>query len=67
MKNTPCLGKCKSISYIDSTPLRFCHIKTKTVQSLQRNCSLDWFYGFKLHIIINDRGDILDFIITMGN
>lgn len=30
-------------------------------------CSLGWFYGFKLHLIINDKSEILDFIITPGN
>ena len=26
-----------------------------------------WFYGFKLHLIINDVGEILSFLITPGN
>uniref|UniRef100_UPI003743C998 transposase n=1 Tax=Chryseobacterium echinoideorum TaxID=1549648 RepID=UPI003743C998 len=30
-------------------------------------CSLGWFYGFKLHLIINDKGEVLDFILTTGN
>ena len=25
------------------------------------------FFGFKLHLIINDKGEILDFMITQGN
>ncbi len=29
--------------------------------------SLGWFYGFKLHLIINDRGEILSFYLTKGN
>jgi len=28
---------------------------------------MGWFYGFKLHIIINDRGEILNFMFTPGN
>ena len=28
---------------------------------------MGWFFGFKLHIIINDRGEILNFIITPAN
>ena len=68
-----CLGKCTGISYIDSTPIRVCHIKRekqhKVFKGLAQKgqCSLGWFYGFKLHIIINDKGEILDFIITPGN
>ena len=70
---TCCLGKCTGISYIDSTPLRSCHIKREKQHKVFKGiaqkgqCSLGWFYGFKLHIIINDRGEILDFIITPGN
>ena len=68
-----CLGKCTGISYIDSTPIRVCHIKRekqhKVFKGLAQKgqCSLGWFYGFKLHLIINDKGEILDFIITPGN
>jgi hypothetical protein len=29
--------------------------------------SVGWFFGFKLHIIINDRGEIIDFVITRAN
>ena len=28
---------------------------------------MGWFYGFKLHFIINDRGEILSFCLTSGN
>lgn len=70
---TCCLGKCTGISFIDSTPLRACHIKRekqhKTLKGIAQKgqCSLGWFFGFKLHLIINDKGEILDFIITQGN
>lgn len=70
---TICLGKCTGISFIDSTPLRACHIKRekqhKTFKGIatKGQCSIGWFYGFKLHLIINDRGEILDFILTQGN
>ena len=29
--------------------------------------TLGWFYGFKLHLIINDKGELLDFLLTPGN
>ena len=29
--------------------------------------SIDWYYGFKLHLVINDQGEILAFKITAGN
>ena len=28
---------------------------------------MGWFYGFKLHLICNERGEILNFILTRGN
>ena len=68
-----CLGKCTGISYIDSTPIRVCHIKREKQHKVFKGFaqkgqySLGWFYGFKLHLIINDKGEILDFIITPGN
>lgn len=70
---TCALGSCTGVSFIDSTPLRVCHIKRekqhKTFKNiaLKGQCSLGWFFGFKLHLIINDKGEILDFIITQAN
>ena len=67
------LGKCTGISFIDSTPLRACHIKREHSHKVLRGmatkgqCSIGWFYGLKLHFIINDKGEILDFILTPGN
>lgn len=68
-----CLGKCTGVSFIDSTPIRVCHIKRefqhKTFKGLatKGQCSIGWFFGFKLHIVINDKGEILDFLFTQGN
>jgi hypothetical protein len=68
-----CLGECTGISYIDSTPLRVCHIKRERNHKVMKDlatkgqCSMGWFFGFKLHIIINDRGEILDFLFTQAH
>jgi hypothetical protein len=68
-----CMDKCTGISFIDSTPLRSCHIKRekqhKTFNGIagKGQSSIGWFFGFKLHLIINDKGEILDFILTPGN
>lgn len=67
------LADCSGISFIDSTPLRVCHNRRihqhKTFKDLAKRgqCSLGWFYGFKLHIVTNDQGGIIDFMITKGN
>src|ERR687892_471051 len=29
--------------------------------------SVDWFYGFKLHLVINDEGELLGVKITAGD
>ena len=29
--------------------------------------TMGWFYGFKLHLIINERGDLLALALTPGN
>ena len=68
-----CLGECTGISFVDSTPIRVCHIKRekqhKTFKGLatKGQCSIGWFFGFKLHIIINDKGEILSFMLTPAN
>lgn len=70
---TCCLGTCTGISFIDSTPLRACHIKRERSNKVFKNiatkgqCSIGWFFGLKLHLIINDKGEILDFMLTQGN
>lgn len=29
--------------------------------------SVDWFFGFKLHLVVNDKGELLNFTLTPGN
>ena len=70
---TCCLGDCTGISFVDSTPIRVCKSKRignnkvfKGIATTGRS-TMGWFHGFKLHIIINDRGEILNFTITQAN
>ena len=66
-------GKCTGISFVDSTPLRVCknqRIRQHKVFAgfAERGCcSMGWFYGFKLHLICNERGELLSFAFTKGN
>jgi hypothetical protein len=68
-----CKGECTGISFIDSTVLRVCHNKrikrNKTFKGFAEvgKSSMGWFFGFKLHLIINDKGEILSFFLTKGN
>lgn len=67
------LGTCTGISFVDSTPLRVCRNQRilihKTFERLAERgrCSMGWFFGFKLHLIINDKGELLNFMFTPGN
>jgi hypothetical protein len=66
-------GQCSGISFVDSTTLAVCHnrrIRSHRVfaRMAQRGKnSVDWFYGFKLHLVINDQGELLSFKLTPGN
>jgi len=68
-----CLGECSGISFIDSTSLDVClnqRIHSHKVfagLAARGKTSTGWFFGFKLHLVVNDRGELLDFCITPGN
>jgi hypothetical protein len=65
--------KCTGISFIDSTTLDVCdnrriHSHKVFKDFAQRGKSTTgWFYGFKLHLTVNDKGEILSFCLTTGN
>lgn len=66
-------SKKTKISFIDSFTLKVCHPRRihshKTFKKLARRgkTSMGWFYGFKLHLVINHYGEIVAFSITAGN
>lgn len=68
-----CAGRCTGISFIDSTPLQVCHPRRisrhKVFAGLaaRGKTSLGWFYGFKLPLVVNDRGELLTFRLTPAN
>ncbi len=70
---TCCLGNCTGISFTDSTPIRVCKNKRISRNKVFKGIAttgkstMGWFYGFKLHIVINDRGEVLNFMITQAN
>lgn len=67
------MGKNSGISFIDSTSLKVCHNKRifhhKVFEGLAQRgkTTMGWFFGFKLHLIINDKGELLSFYFTGGN
>lgn len=68
-----CLGECTGVSFVDSTILTVCHARRINSHKVFKNMakrgksSTGWFYGFKLHFIINEKGEILSYMITAGN
>ncbi len=66
-------GALTGISFVDATSIKVCHNKriqrNKVFQGMAKRgkTTTGWFYGFKLHLIINERGEILAFQVTPGN
>ena len=67
------LGTCGGVSFVDSTSLPVCHNRRISKHRVFRRhtergkTSMGWFYGFKLHLLINDTGDLLDVALTPAN
>ena len=59
--------------FIDSTPIKVCKnqriSRHKTFKGLaaRGHHSMGWFFGFKLHLIVNNRGELVKFRVTQGN
>jgi transposase len=68
-----CLGNCTGVSFLDSTSLDVCLNQRiashKVFAGLagRGKTSTGWFFGFKLHLVINDRGELLNVVLTPGN
>ena len=66
-------GQDTGIAFIDTTSLVVCHNRRihnhKVFKTIARRgkTSMGWFYGFKLHLVVNDQGELLAFRITPGN
>jgi hypothetical protein len=65
-------GRVTGIAFIDSTRLEVCHPKRAHAHRVFEaatwgKTTVGWFYGFKLHLVINDEGELLAFKLTAGN
>ncbi len=67
------LAATTGIAFIDATPLPVCHNRRigrhKVFSGLaaRGKTSMGWFYGFKLHLVVNDQGDLVAFCLSPGN
>ena len=68
-----CRGTCTGVSFIDSTKVEVCHNKRtnshKVFKDLAKmgKSTMGWFYGFKLHLVVNECGELLSFSLTTAN
>lgn len=66
-------GECTGVAFVDATTLAVCHnlrIPRHRVfwdAARRGQSSMGWFYGFKLHLAINDCGEVLGCHLTPGN
>ncbi len=58
------------IYFVDATTIKVCHIKRasshKVFKGLAKKSksTMGWYFGFKLHVIINDKGELMAFKLT---
>jgi hypothetical protein len=66
-------GNCTGISFIDATNLKVCHNlripshKVFLESAARDRSSTGWYFGFKLHLAVNECGEILGFYLTAAN
>lgn len=66
-------GKRTNFYYLDSTALAVCHNKRiynhKVFKGIAKRgkTSMGGFFGFKLHLVINHQGELINFCLTKGN
>lgn len=68
-----CFGECTGISFVDSTCIPVCHNKRMRNNKVFKDyaeigkSTMGWYNGFKLHLICNEKGELLNFILTRAN
>jgi hypothetical protein len=68
-----CFGQCTGISFLEATAIKVCHNRRISSHRVFKNLaargktSVDWFFGFKLHLVVNEYGELLNVKITSGN
>lgn len=70
------LGECTGISFVDSTCIPVCH--NKRIYRVKEHrvfkdraeigkSTMGWYFGFKLHLLCNEKGELLNFVLTKAN
>jgi len=68
-----CKASCSGIAFVDSTSIAVCHNRRIHAHRVfdgfakRGQTSVGWFFGFKLHLVINHLGELLGMRLTPGN
>ena len=71
--NLRAFGKCTGISFVDSTMIPICHNLRRYANRVFKGVAtngkgtMGWCHGFKLHLVCNDKGEIISFVLTGAN
>ena len=66
-------GQETNLYYVDSSPIKVCNnrriYKHKVFAGIatRGKHSMGWFFGFKIHLVINHKGELISFCFTKGN
>ncbi len=67
------LGSCSGVPFVDSSKIVVCNNlrirQNKVFREIAKRgkTSTGWFYGFKIHLVVSDTGEILAWQITLGD
>jgi hypothetical protein len=66
------MGAGTGIRFVDSTPLAVCRTaripqhRVVAVDAARGKTSVGWYYGCKLHLVVNERRELLAYGLTRG-
>ena len=66
-------GKSRGVAFVDSTTLKVCHEKRAKRNRVfakiakKSKSTMGWFFGLKLHLVVNEHGEIISLKLTPGN
>ncbi len=68
-----CFGKCSGISFVDSRCIPVIHNKRQFSMKVFKEIAekgkstMGWYVGFKLHLLCNEKGEIINFVLPKAN
>lgn len=66
-------GRCDGVSIVETTALAVCdnrrigRYRVFKGEAARGKTSMGWFFGFKLHLVVNSNGELLNIRLTPGN